>query len=121
MTLIAYKYQDYGGIVDNIKRMVGERIRDLRKEKGLSQEGLGWKADLHCTYIGAIERGEKNWYIDTLSKVAKGLGIGIKDLLCFNQSVKESNKSKAILINEIKKYSPEVLKHFTNLINALKS
>jgi len=107
--------------VDNIKRIVGERIRDLRKEKGLSQEGLGWKADIHYTYIGAIERGEKNWSIDTLSKIAKGLGVGINDLLFLNEPVKESNKSKAILINEIKKYSPEVIKHFTNLINALKS
>lgn len=105
--------------MDNIKRIVGERIRDLRKEKGLSQEVLGWKSELHYTYIGAIERGEKNWSIDTLSKVAKGLGVGINDLLCLNEQVKDSNKSKAILISEIKKYSPEVLKHFIDLVNSV--
>jgi len=99
--------------------MVGERVRDLRKEKGLSQEALGWKANLHYTYIGAIERGEKNWSIDTLCKVAKGLGVGINDLLCFNKSEKSSYKSKATLMKEIKKYPPEVIKCFINLMNAL--
>lgn len=107
--------------MDDIKRMVGERVRDLRKEKGLSQEGLGWKSNLHYTYIGAIERGEKNWSIDTLCKVAKGLGVGINDLLCFNKSEKVSSKSKTMLIKEIKKYSPEVIKHFVNLMNALEN
>ncbi len=105
--------------MENIKRLVGEQIRYLRKEKGLSQEGLGWKSDLHYTYIGAIERGEKNWSIDTLCKIAKGLEVGINDLFTFPAPMQNSNKSKSSLIKEIKKCSPEVLKHITDLIKAL--
>jgi transcriptional regulator with XRE-family HTH domain len=66
--------------VENIKSLLGKRIRDLRKQRGLSQEGLGWKAELHFTYIGAVERGERNCSIITLKKIAKGLEIDIKDL-----------------------------------------
>lgn len=41
----------------------GERIRELRKQKGMTQEQLADKAKLHNTYIGTVERGEKNMSI----------------------------------------------------------
>ena len=41
--------------MDNMRMLVGERIRTLRKERGWSQEELGEKADLHHTYVGAVE------------------------------------------------------------------
>jgi transcriptional regulator with XRE-family HTH domain len=44
----------------NILIAFGEKVRERRKEKGLSQEDLSFKADLHRTYIGMIERAEKN-------------------------------------------------------------
>ena len=59
--------------MENIKKSVGDRIRQLRKARGYSQEKLADKADLHYTHIGSIERGEKNWSIETLVKVANGL------------------------------------------------
>ena len=48
----------------------GERVRDLRKERGLSQEQLAFKADLHRTYIGMIERAEKNITRINIEKIA---------------------------------------------------
>ena len=45
--------------MEDIKSLLGKRIRDLRKQRGLSQEELGWKAELHFTYIGAVEEEEK--------------------------------------------------------------
>jgi len=59
----------------------GERVRDLRKSKGLSQEELSYKADLHRTYIGMIERAEKNITLVNIEKIAKALNVEIKDLL----------------------------------------
>ena len=59
----------------------GERIRDLRKEKNLSQEELADKALLHRTYIGMIERAEKNLTLTNIEKIAKALGVEIIDLL----------------------------------------
>ena len=62
-------------------KTLAENVRFFRKEKGLSQEGLADLSSLHRTYIGSIERMEKNASLSTLSLVAKGLGVGVPDLL----------------------------------------
>jgi transcriptional regulator with XRE-family HTH domain len=59
----------------------GERVRVFRKEEGLSQEDLAHKAELHRTYIGMIERAEKNITLLNIEKIANALNISIKDLL----------------------------------------
>ncbi len=58
----------------------GNRVRAIRKEKKLSQEDLAFKANLHRTYIGMIERAEKNITLINIEKIAKGLEINIIDL-----------------------------------------
>ena len=58
----------------------GERVRELRKEKGLSQEQLAYKANLHRTYIGMIERAEKNITLSNIQKIAIALNIELKDI-----------------------------------------
>lgn len=59
----------------------GRRVRHLRKEKNLSQEELSFKTDLHRTYIGMIERAEKNITLVNIEKIAKALDVDIKELL----------------------------------------
>jgi transcriptional regulator with XRE-family HTH domain len=59
----------------------GENVREKRKEKGLSQEQLSFKADLHRTYIGMIERAEKNITLSNIEKIAKALEVEIIELL----------------------------------------
>lgn len=59
----------------------GERVRKLRKEKGISQEELSFRADLHRTYIGMIERGEKNITLINIEKIAKALEISLDKLM----------------------------------------
>ncbi|MDP2527466.1 helix-turn-helix domain-containing protein [Maribacter dokdonensis] len=59
----------------------GERVREIRKEKELSQEELAHKADLHRTYIGMIERAEKNITLINIEKIANALEVSIKTLL----------------------------------------
>ncbi len=58
----------------------GDKVRELRKDKGLSQEELSYKADLHRTYIGMIERAEKNITLTNIEKIAKALDVEIKIL-----------------------------------------
>lgn len=58
----------------------GQSVRQLRKEKNLSQEDLSFKADLHRTYIGMIERAEKNITLVNIEKIAKALNVDIKEL-----------------------------------------
>jgi len=67
--------------MSNINKEVGFRIREVRQERGYSQEKLAELADLHRAYIGQIERGEKNIGLKNLEKIAKALGVNIKDLL----------------------------------------
>ncbi|MDC3413481.1 helix-turn-helix domain-containing protein [Aquibacillus sp. 3ASR75-11] len=66
-----------------MSKVIGERIRKLRKERGLSQEELAHLSSLHPTYIGQLERGEKNATIDTIEKVTKALEISLEELFRF--------------------------------------
>jgi transcriptional regulator with XRE-family HTH domain len=59
----------------------GLKVRSLRKEKGLSQEDLSFKAKLHRTYIGMIERAEKNITLINIEKIAKALDVEPSELL----------------------------------------
>lgn len=61
----------------NIKKLFGERVRLQRENRHLSQEKLAELCDLHRTYIGGIERGERNVSIENIQKIAKALGIKI--------------------------------------------
>lgn len=58
----------------------GEKIRAIRKDKNLSQEELSFRANLHRTYIGMIERAEKNITLVNIEKIANALNVDIKDL-----------------------------------------
>lgn len=68
-------------IKKNILVKFGEKVRIVRKERGFSQEELAHKADLHRTYIGMIERAEKNITLINIEKIANALEINIKELL----------------------------------------
>ena len=69
----------------NILIEFGEMVRKIRKEKEISQEELGRKANLHRTYIGMIERAEKNITLLNIEKIADALEININNL--FNDRI----------------------------------
>lgn len=59
----------------------GNNVRELRKKKGYSQEELAFRADLHRTYIGMIERAEKNITLINIEKIAVALEVEVKELI----------------------------------------
>ena len=63
----------------------GDKVRELRKKMGISQEELSYKADLHRTYIGMIERAEKNITLINIAKIAKALNVEVSELLKFKK------------------------------------
>lgn len=69
--------------VENLLVLFGLKIKELRKERGLSQEKLAELANLHRTYIGMIERGEKNIILLNVAKIAKALDMEICNLFNF--------------------------------------
>lgn len=62
------------------RRAFGEAVRRLRQEKGWTQEDLAEHADLHRSYVAAIETGHRNPTLDVITKIAAGLRVEIKDL-----------------------------------------
>ncbi len=66
--------------MQQIQRKLGDRIRKLRSRKGWSQEQFAAVSGLHRTYIGAVERGEKNLTISTLHTLARTLDTSIAQL-----------------------------------------
>ena len=64
----------------NVLGAFGEKVRQIRKGKNMSQEELSFKANLHRTYIGMIERAEKNITLANIEKIAKALDVDIKAL-----------------------------------------
>lgn len=60
---------------EDVKRQFGERVRELRKSAGLSQEELADLADLDRSYVGCIERGERNLSIENVCRLAKAIGV----------------------------------------------
>ncbi len=66
-----------------LRKRFGDRVRQLRKNLGLSQEELGFKSDIHRTYIGAVERGEQNVSLDNIGRLAKHLKVSLSELFKF--------------------------------------
>ena len=65
---------------DAVKVAFGQRVRELRTQKGLSQEALALACDLDRTYIGGIERGERNVSLVNIHKIAAALDVSAKEL-----------------------------------------
>jgi transcriptional regulator with XRE-family HTH domain len=65
----------------DLQRTVGRNIRRIRSTGGLSQEDLAERIGNHRTYVGSVERGERNLSLRSLERLALGLGVDPIDLL----------------------------------------
>lgn len=63
------------------RKIFGVKVRTRRFKLNLTQEELAERADLHATYVGSVERGERNISLDNIVCLAKGLGCSPKDLM----------------------------------------
>lgn len=66
--------------MSGIAKIIGQRIRNYRTQKGLSQEKLAELAGCHPTYIGQLERGEKNATLESVEKIASAMDISLSEL-----------------------------------------
>ena len=64
----------------DIKKAFGDRLRALRKQRGLSQEALALSCELDRTYVGGIERGERNVSLINIHRIAEALNLSPRDL-----------------------------------------
>jgi transcriptional regulator with XRE-family HTH domain len=65
----------------DVKGRFGHRVRQLRVRLGYSQEALAERSELHRTYIGAIERGERNVSLLNIERIARALGVSLATLM----------------------------------------
>ena len=66
---------------EQLKRAFGARMRKVREDLRISQEELAHRCDLNRTYIGSVERGERNVSLVNINKIAQALGVHAKDLV----------------------------------------
>jgi transcriptional regulator with XRE-family HTH domain len=65
----------------DLQRRLGRNLRSLRRAKGLSQEAFADVLRIHRTYVGGLERGERNITLKTVERIAGALGVDASDLL----------------------------------------
>lgn len=70
-------------VAKKLPEQFGGRVRELRARKGVSQEALADLAGLHRTYLGGIERGERNPSLVNIGRIADALGVPILELFQF--------------------------------------
>jgi transcriptional regulator with XRE-family HTH domain len=74
---------------------LGRAIRKLRLDEGISQEGLADRSGLHRTYVGGIERGERNVTYGNLLKLAVALGVPLSELVALAESLARATDREA--------------------------
>ena len=99
------------------KETIGKKIRQIRKEKGLSQEELSEKIDISPRHMCTIENGNSFPSIETFIKIAEILDININDF--FNLNLESSDNLRAEIYNLIQTSTFHELKLIQNIITAI--
>lgn len=68
-----------------IQKRFGQRVRELRLDRGLSQEELAFRAGIHWSYLSGIERGIRNPALKNITKIANALGVSLSELFSFGK------------------------------------
>lgn len=105
----------------NVKKMIGDRIRSARTEKGWSQEELAHRADLHPSHMGQIERGETAFTIDSLEKVINALGMTFEELfrLIGTENAGTDTNTLAYILNRLYRRDSSDLKVIARFIDTM--
>ena len=106
----------------NLHKQVGNRIRELRKARGLSQEQLAEYADLHPTYIGEIERAETNVSLRTLQKIADALKTNVANLIpspISKQPATEAELLTSQILGLVRNQAPRIQRAILNILKPL--
>lgn len=84
--------------MENLKKLVGSNIREIRKMKKLTQEELSEKSGLQTSFLAGVERGERNITLETLDKIVFGLDVDVKILFNFeNLNINEHHTKKELI------------------------
>ncbi len=77
-----------------ITDIFAQNVRELRMERGFSQEELAYRAGLHRTYVGAVERGERNITLLNAQRIAEALGVSLDRCVRLNDEQRKKQTAK---------------------------
>jgi len=109
-------------LANEILKLVGQRIRSLRKERGLSQEELGEKGGFHYSYIGQIERGEKNISLLNLAKISESLEVSLSQLFTLvdgEEKRTESENDLQEILSTLRYRKPDQVRMVRNVVREI--
>jgi transcriptional regulator with XRE-family HTH domain len=109
--------------MSKIRKSFGKRVKELRKAKNISQEELGERAGLHYTYIGGVERGERNISLESMGKIASGLDVNIGELFPFvsrKGKIPETDSLRNEIVNMLYECDRKALKLIAKVIKEIK-
>ncbi|MGG3503964.1 helix-turn-helix transcriptional regulator [Paenibacillus lautus] len=107
--------------MSDLMKMVGEGIRHFRKLRGLRQEELASKAEVHETYIGKLERSEKVCSVVVLDKITNALNLSMVEFFNYIQPVsgEASESTLAEIVNRLRSRSESEQKRILKVIDAM--
>lgn len=107
--------------MSNLSIEIGQRIRNYRIQQKMSQEELAERCGLHSTYIGQLERGEKNATIESISKIAAGLDISLSTLFenIDNCNQMHTNNYPSVAYNLIQSVSEPTQEELLSIIKSV--
>ncbi|MGO4501044.1 helix-turn-helix domain-containing protein [Paenibacillus sp. 2RAB27] len=100
----------------SLAKLIGERVRTIRKIKKLTQEQLGELAELQSSYIGGLERGERNVSLETVEKIIRALNMSQSEFFQFNEIGNSGKMAKSefleVFTSELQTRNLEDLRKF---------
>lgn len=109
-------------MANDILKLVGQRIRSLRKERGLSQEQLGEKGGFHYSYIGQVERGEKNVSLLNLAKISEALEVSLSQLFAYidgEEKRTDSENDLLEILSALRDQKPDQVRMVRNVVREI--
>ncbi len=98
--------------VQHVRKFLGQRVRTLRKQRGLSQGRLGDRAGLSGKFIGEVERGEKSISIDSLYRVSVALEIPLRELTDVRTAVPSEEAEKIFALVSVRRRPEDIRKAY---------
>ena len=108
--------------VPHVRKFLGQRLRELRKQRGLSQERLGAASSLSGKFIGEVERGDKSISIDSLYRVSAALRVPLShlaDVRPGKRAVVPSEAAEKIMALVTDKRKPAELKRAYDMLRTM--
>ncbi len=102
------------------KKLLGRRLRDLRKKRGLTIERLAEIADVGEKYVGDIERGKENPTIGILEKLANAMSVKLHQLLTFDHEIQGKRLLRRRIIQVLDQCDEKELQTILRLVSAVK-